>query len=69
MRASAHRQRGIPGPAARRAEAWLRAALQAQRADPPDLFSDRDDDAMEYASILRDFTCRHDVALGAERYN
>jgi hypothetical protein len=43
----------------------LRAALQAQRENAPELFSDRDDEAREYASILRDFACRHDEALDA----
>ena len=69
MRASTHRRNGVSAPAARRAELWLRAALQAQRAEALELFSDRDDDALEYASILRDFECAHDKALGAERHN
>jgi len=43
----------------------LRAALRAQWEDAPELFSDRDDEAREYASILRDFACRHDEALDA----
>jgi len=43
----------------------LRAALRAQGEDAPELFSDRDDEAREYASILRDFACRHDAALDA----
>ena len=65
MRSSTHRGRGICAPAARRADARLRAALQAQWEDAPELFSDRDDEAREYASILRDFACRHDEALDA----
>jgi len=65
MRSSTHRGRGICAPAARRAEARLRAALQAQREDAPELFTDRDDEAREYASILRDFACRHDAASDA----
>lgn len=47
----------------------LRAALRAQRPDAPDLFSDRNEDDVEYASLLRDFECVHDEALGAECYN
>ena len=65
MRPSTHRGRGICAPAARSAEAMLRAALRAQGEDAPELFSDRDDEAREYASILRDFACRHDEALDA----
>ena len=47
----------------------LQSALRAQRPDAPDLFSDRDEDDVEYASLLRDFELVHDEALGAERYN
>ena len=65
MRSSTHGGRGICAPAARRAEARLQAALHAQREDALELFSDRDDEAREYASILRDFACRHDAALDA----
>ena len=65
MRPSTHRGRKICAPAARRAEAMLRAALRAQWEDAPELFSDRDDEAREYASILRDFACRHDAAREA----
>ena len=65
MRPSTHRGRKICAPAVRRAEAMLRAALRAQGEDAPELFSDRDDEAREYASILRDFACRHDEALDA----
>ena len=52
-----------------RTQRWLLAALQAQRMEPPALFSERNDDAAEYASLLRDFECAHDEALDAERYN
>jgi hypothetical protein len=37
--------------------------------DAPALFSDRDDEAAEWASLLRDFECVHDEALGCERYS
>ena len=50
-------------------ERQLQAALRAQRPDAPDLFSDRDEDDVEYASLLRDFECVHDEALGAESYS
>ena len=50
-------------------EQQLQAALRAQRQYAPDLFSDRDEEDAEYASLLRDFECVHDEALGAERYN
>ena len=65
MRSSTHRGRGICAPTARRAQERLRAALQAQGEDAPELFSDRDDEAREYASILRDFARRHDEARDA----
>lgn len=50
-------------------EGRLQAMLQAQRPDAPDLFSDRDEDDVEYASLLRDFECVRDEALGAECYS
>lgn len=66
----------VPNPArhsrrtaATRAEERLRAALRAQRPEAPEVFSDRDEDAAEYQSILRDFERVHDEALCAERYN
>ena len=34
-----------------------------------ELYSSRLDEAVEYESILRDFECARDEALGAERYN
>ena len=50
-------------------ERRLQAMLRAQRLDAPDLFSDRDEDDVEYASLLRDFECVRDEALGAECYS
>jgi hypothetical protein len=52
-----------------RSQRWLLAAMHAQRKEPPVLFSERDDDAAEYASLMRDFECVRDEALDAERYN
>ena len=70
MRKSHQQQPRIAARAAmRRCERQLQAALRAQRPDAPDLFSDRNEDDAEYASLLRDFECVHDEALGAERYN
>ena len=69
MKASSHRHSATPAPAARRAEERLRAALRTRWPDAPDLFSDRNEDAAERASILRDFESVHDEALRAERYN
>lgn len=53
----------------RRREQQLQAALRAQRPEAPDLFSDRVEDDVEYASLLRDFQCVREEALGAERYS
>ena len=50
-------------------ERRLQAALRAQRPYAPDLFSDRNEDDVEYASLLRGFECVHDEALGAECYS
>jgi len=65
MKSSTHRhsRRAI------RSQRWLLVALQTQWRDTPALFSERNDDAAEYASLLRDFECAHDEALDAERYN
>lgn len=52
-----------------RSQRWLLAALQSQWKNTPALFSDRDDEAAEYASVLRDFEYARDEALDAERYN
>jgi hypothetical protein len=53
----------------RRGEHQLQAALRAQRPDAPDLFSDRIEDDVEYASLLRDFQSVQEEALGAECYS
>ena len=52
-----------------RAQGWPLAAPRVRWQDAPALFSDRDDDAAEYASLLRDFEYVHDEALGSERYS
>ena len=46
---------------------WLEA-LRKLRPEAPELFSDRQEDAVEVESILRDFERAHDEALGVERY-
>jgi hypothetical protein len=50
------------------AEARWQAALRSLNPDAPELFSDRQDDAVEVECILRDFERAHDEALGVERY-
>lgn len=35
----------------------------------PDIFSDREEDAVEHDSIVREFETARDEALSAERYN
>jgi hypothetical protein len=55
--------------AARVAEARLQVALRGQLLHAPDLSSDRDEEATEYAAILRDFERVHDEATGADRFN
>jgi hypothetical protein len=53
----------------REARRRLHAALQTLRREAPDIFSDREEDAVEYESIVRDFETVHDEALAGERYN
>ncbi|OGA25181.1 MAG: hypothetical protein A3I02_08805 [Betaproteobacteria bacterium RIFCSPLOWO2_02_FULL_67_26] len=50
------------------AEARWQAALRKLSPEPPELFSDRQDEAVEVECILRDFERVHDEALGVERY-
>lgn len=70
MKKSAHRHsRGATRAPARGGEKRLLAALRAQSPDALDLFTDRDDDAGEYQSLLRDFERVREEAIGAERYN
>lgn len=52
-----------------RAQQGPLAAPHVQWQDAPALFSDRDDDAAEYASLLRDFECARDEELGSGRYS
>ena len=54
--------------AAGSAEGRWQAALRQLNPDAPELFSDRQEDAVEVECILRDFERAHDEALGAERY-
>jgi len=55
-------------PAACSAERRWQAALKRLDPEAPELFSDRQEDAVEVECILRDFERVHDEALGAERY-
>jgi hypothetical protein len=69
MRATVHRTAKAEIPLmARHARRRLEAA-QAQWPEAPDMFSDRHDDAAEYASLMRDFECVRDEALGSGRYS
>jgi hypothetical protein len=55
---------------ARDARRRLHAMLQTLRpVATPDIFSDREEDAVEYDSIVRDFETVHNEALSGERYN
>ena len=70
MNKSLQRHSRIPARAsANSMERRLQATLRAQRLEAPDLFSDRDEDETEYASLLRDFECVRDEALEAECYS
>ncbi|HET9384873.1 MAG TPA: hypothetical protein VFO67_06975 [Gemmatimonadales bacterium] len=55
--------------AARVAEAQMQAALRTRLLQAPDLFSDRDENAAEYASILQDFERLRNEATDADRFN
>jgi hypothetical protein len=69
MRTTIHRMARAGAPVmAREARRRLHAALQL-RLEAPDIFSDREEDAAEYDSIVRDFETARDEALSAERYN
>lgn len=69
MKHPVHQQaRSAGSRAARVAETRLYTALRAQHT-APDLFSDRNEDAAEYAAILRYFERVHDEAADADRYN
>lgn len=50
------------------AEKRWQSALRRLDPDAPELFSDRQEDAVEIECILRDFERAHDAALGVERY-
>jgi hypothetical protein len=54
---------------ARDARRRLEATLQTLRLEAPDIFSDREEDAVEYESIVRGFETARDEALSGERYN
>jgi hypothetical protein len=70
MKTTIHRtaKARTPGmtPEARRR---LHAALQTLRQEPLEIFSDREEDAAEYDSIVRDFEAARDEELSVERYN
>jgi hypothetical protein len=70
MRTTIHRMARPGTPLmARDARRRLHAALQTLRLEAPDIFSDREEDAVEYDSIVRDFETARGEALSAERYN
>lgn len=50
------------------AEARWQRALRALRPGAPEVFSDRQEDAVEYEHILREFGRARDEALGVERF-
>ena len=54
---------------ARGARRKIEAALLALRMREPDIFSDREEDAVEYDSIVRDFEMARNEAVAADRYN
>ena len=70
MKTAVHRtaKTGIP-LVARAARRRPGVALQVLRLEAPDIFSDREEDAVEYENIVRDFAIVRDEALSGERYN
>jgi hypothetical protein len=70
MKTTIHRTARAGTPVMERdARRRLEAMLQTLRREAPAIFSDREEDAVEYDSIVRDFERVHDEALSAERYN
>ena len=70
MKATVHRAARAETPVmARDARRKIEAALQALQMQAPDIFSDREEDAAEYDSIVRDFETARDEAVAADRYN
>jgi hypothetical protein len=70
MKHSPHQHaQGAIRQGARVAEARLQAVVRSQYLAAPDLYSDRDDNAAEYAAILRDFERVHDESADADRFN
>lgn len=70
MKKSAHRHSRVAARASVRGwERRLQAALRSQPTDAIDLFSDRDEDVVEYAALLRGFEGVREEALEAERYS
>lgn len=70
MKTTIHRTaRAVTPVVARDARRRLEATLQTLRLEAPDIFSDREEDAVEYDSIVRDFAIAHDEAFSGERYN
>jgi hypothetical protein len=65
---SRHAQ-GLGHAAARHAKQRLRGSSRTRRTDAKDTFPDREEDAMEYDSIARDFAQAHREALDADDYN
>ena len=69
MKATSRRHSTIRSFAPRRAQRRNPSALDLRWAVAPELFSDREDDAAEYASLLRQFESVHDDSLGVERFH
>ena len=69
MKATSRRHSTIRSLAPHRAQRRNPSALDLRWAVAPELFSDREDDAAEYASLLRQFESAHDDSLRAERFH
>ena len=69
MKATSRRHSTIRSLAPRRAQRWNLSDLDPRWVAAPDLFSDREDDAAEYASLLRQFESAHDDSIMVERYH
>jgi hypothetical protein len=69
MKAASRRHSSIRALAPHRAQRRKLSALDLRWATAPERFSDREDDAAEYASLLRQFELAHDDSLGVERFH
>jgi len=61
--------KGLGHTAARHAKQRSKGASRTRGTDAMDTFPDREEDAMEYDSIAREFARVHREALDAEDYN